>query len=36
MATVSQEHVTPLTTGFVGALVIAVLGIGIVNYLANK
>ena len=36
MANVSSQHLSPLTMGFVGVLVFAILGIGIVNHLANK
>ena len=36
MANVSPEHVPILTSGFVGLLVFALLGIAGLNYFANK
>lgn len=35
MANVSPQHVQPLTMGFVGLLVLALLGIGLLNKAAN-
>ncbi len=36
MATVDAQHVPVLTAGFVGLLVLSLLGIAGLNYLANK
>jgi len=36
MAQVSPQHVQPLTMGFVGLLVFALLGLGVLNHVANK
>lgn len=36
MATVSPEHVQPLSSAFIGTILIALLGIGILNYLADR
>lgn len=36
MANISTEHVQPLTMGFVGLLVFALVGIGIINCVANR
>lgn len=36
MATISTNHVKPLTSGFVVLLVASAIGIGILNHLANK
>lgn len=36
MPQISPQHVQPLTMGFVALLVGALLGIGILNKLANK
>lgn len=35
MAQISPQHVTPLAMGFIGLLVFAILGIGVLNYTAN-
>lgn len=35
MAQVSAHHVTPLAMGFVGLLTFALVGIGVLNYMAN-
>jgi hypothetical protein len=36
MANISAQHVKPVTSGFVGLLVLAALGIGVLNHFANK
>jgi hypothetical protein len=36
MAQISSDHVQPLTMGFVGLVVFALVGIGIVNCIANR
>lgn len=36
MSTISPQHIQPLTMGFVGLLVISILGIAGLNKLANK
>lgn len=36
MAQISQEHVAPLTSGFVALLVLAVISFGVLNKLANR
>jgi hypothetical protein len=36
MAQISAEHVGPLSMGFVAVVVFAIVGMGIVNYLADK
>jgi hypothetical protein len=36
MANISPQHVQPLTMGFVGLLVLSLLGLGALNKLANK
>lgn len=36
MAQLQQNHVKPITSGFVGLLVLAVVGIGILNAAANR
>lgn len=36
MAQVSQQHVQPLTMGFVGLLVLALGGIALLNKAANR
>ncbi len=36
MAQISPQHVQPLTTGFVTLLVGALLGIAVLNHIANR
>ena len=36
MAQVSPQHIQPLSMAFVGALTVAILLLGITNYLADK
>lgn len=36
MAQITQQHVPILTSGFVGLLVLAIIGLGVMNYVANK
>lgn len=36
MAQISTQHVAPLTSGFVGLLVLGLIGIGILNAAANR
>lgn len=36
MAQISQEHIPFLGSAFVGAVAILVLGIGLLNYLADR
>ena len=36
MAQVTPQHVPVLTAGFVGLIVLAIIGIGVMNYAANK
>jgi len=36
MAEIDGQHVQPLTIGFVALLVFALLGIGVLNALANR
>ncbi len=36
MPQVSDQHVQPLTMGFVGLLVFSLLGLGALNKLANR
>lgn len=35
MASISPQHVTPLSMGFVGLLVFAIIGMGLLNVAAN-
>jgi hypothetical protein len=36
MAQISAQHVKPLTAGFVALLVLATIGIGVLNVAANR
>lgn len=36
MATVQNQHVQPITSGFVALLVFAVIGMGFLNKAANR
>lgn len=35
MASISPQHVQPLTMGFVGLLVFAILGVAVANHISN-
>lgn len=36
MPQISPQHIQPLTMGFVGLLVLSILGIHALNHMANK
>ena len=36
MAQVTQQHIPVLTSGFVGLLLFGILGIAVLNYVANR
>lgn len=36
MASISPQHLNPLAAGTITIVVVSIIGLGIVNYLANK